>query len=122
MPCTIAWQIRKIVTGCPRSTSKSVKTNTPSQSTSGVDKKDVKVTVESNVLTIKGERKDVRNEDEDGTCYCSERRFGTFSRSFSLSKKIDTEQISAKHKNGVLTITLPMAEEAREREIEIQVK
>ena len=88
----------------------------------GVDKKDVKVTVESNVLTIKGERKDVRNEDEDGTCYCSERRFGTFSRSFSLSKKIDTEQISAKHKNGVLTITLPMAEEAREREIEIQVK
>ncbi len=88
----------------------------------GVDKKDVKVSVESNVLTIKGERKDVRSEDEDGTCYCSERRFGTFSRSFSLSKKIDTEKITAKHTNGVLTITLPMAEEAREREIEIQVK
>ena len=88
----------------------------------GVDKKDVKVSVEGNVLSIKGERKDERAEDEDGTCYCSERRFGTFSRSFSLSKKIDTENITAKHKNGVLTITLPMAEEALEREIEIQVK
>ena len=88
----------------------------------GVDKKDVKVSVESNVLTIKGERKYERTEDEDGTCYCSERRFGTFSRSFSLSKKIDTEKITAKHKDGVLTVTLLKAEEAKEREIEIQVK
>ena len=88
----------------------------------GVDKKDVKVTVEGNVLTIAGERNYERTEDEDGTCYCSERRFGSFSRSFSLSKKIDIEKITAKHKNGVLTINLPKAEEAREREIEIQVK
>ncbi|MFC1499606.1 Hsp20/alpha crystallin family protein [Candidatus Zixiibacteriota bacterium] len=88
----------------------------------GVDKKDVKVSVEGNVLTIKGERKYERTEDEDGTCYCSERRFGTFSRSFSLSKKIDTGKITAKHKDGVLTVTLLKAEEAKEREIEIQVK
>lgn len=88
----------------------------------GVDKKDVKVTVEGNLLTIGGERKYERTEDEDGTCHCSERMFGTFSRSFTLSKKIDSDKITAKHKDGVLTITLPKAEEAKEREIEIQVK
>ena len=88
----------------------------------GVDKKDVKVSVEGNVLSVKGERKYERTEDEDGRCYCNERRFGTFSRSFSLSKRIDSGKITAKHTDGVLTITLPKAEEAKEREIEIQVK
>ena len=88
----------------------------------GVDKKDVHVTVEGNLLSIKGERKYERTEDEDGRCYCSERMFGTFSRSFTLSKKIDSSRINAKHKDGVLTVTLPKAEEALEKEIEIQVK
>ena len=88
----------------------------------GVDKKDVKVTVEGSLLTIKGERKYERTESEDGTCHCSERMFGTFSRSFSLSKKIDSEKITAKHKDGVLTVSLPKASEAIEREIEVQVK
>jgi HSP20 family protein len=78
--------------------------------------------VEGNLLTIKGERKYERTEDEDGRCYCSERMFGTFSRSFTLSKRIDSAKINAKHKDGVLTITLPKAEEALEKEIEIQVK
>ena len=88
----------------------------------GVDKKDVHVTVEGNLLTVKGERKYERTEGEEGQCYCSERQFGSFSRSFTLSKKIDSGRISAKHKDGVLTITLPKAEEALEKEIEIQVK
>jgi HSP20 family protein len=88
----------------------------------GVDKKDVKVSVEGNVLSVKGERKYERTEDEDGRCHCNERRFGTFSRSFSLSKRIDSGKITAKHTDGVLTINLPKAEEAKEREIEIQVK
>ena len=88
----------------------------------GVDKNDVKVTVEGNLLTIRGERKYERTEDQDGTCHCSERMFGTFSRSFSLSKKIDSGKITAKHKDGVLSVSLPKAEEAIEKEIEIQVK
>jgi len=88
----------------------------------GVDKKDVKVSVEGNLLSVKGERKYDRTEDEDGRRHCNERRFGTFSRSFSLSKRIDSGKITAKHNDGVLTITLPKAEEAKEREIEIQVK
>ena len=88
----------------------------------GVDKKDVKVTVEGNLLTIKGERKYERTEGEEGTCYCSERAFGTFSRSFTLSKKIDSGKITAKHKDGVLSVSLPKAEEAIEKEIEVQVK
>ena len=88
----------------------------------GVDKNDVKVTVEGNLLTIRGERKYERTEDQDGTCHCSERMFGTFSRSFSLSKKIDSGKITAKHKDGVLSVSLPKAEEAIQKEIEIQVK
>ena len=88
----------------------------------GVDKNDVKVTVEGNLLTIRGERKYERTEDQDGTCHCSERMFGTFSRSFSLSKKIDSGKITAKHKDGVLSVSLPKAEEAIQKEIEILVK
>ncbi len=87
----------------------------------GVDKKDVKVTVENNVLTIKGERRMERSEDE-GSCHCSERYYGTFNRSFSLPNAVQADKIRAAHKDGVLTITLPKVEEAKEKEIEIQVK
>jgi len=87
----------------------------------GVDKKDVKITVEDRILTITGERKLERSEDE-GTCHCSERYYGTFSRSFSLPRAVAADQIRAAHTNGVLTVTLPKAEEARQKEIEIQVK
>ncbi len=88
----------------------------------GVDKKDVKVSLENKVLTIKGERKIERNEEEEGKYHYTERRYGSFQRSFTLPKSIDSKKIRARHENGVLTITVPKAEEAREREIEIEVK
>ena len=88
----------------------------------GVDKKDVKVTIENNLLTIRGERKVERTEEEEGRYHCSERSYGSFQRSFSLPRTVDSSRINAKHTDGVLTITLPKAEEAKEREIEIQVK
>ncbi len=88
----------------------------------GVDKKDIKVSLDNKVLTIKGERKVERNEEEEGKYHCTERMYGSFQRSFTLPKSIDSKKIRARHENGVLTITLPKAEEAREREIEIEVK
>jgi len=88
----------------------------------GVDKRDVKVSIENNLLTIKGERKVERTEEEEGTYHCSERSYGSFSRSFTLPRTVDSKKISAVHKDGVLAITLPKAEEAKEREIEITVK
>lgn len=87
----------------------------------GVDKKDVKVALEDNILTIRGERKVERSENE-GTYHCTERCFGTFQRSFTLPRTIDSSKIHARHKDGVLTVTLPKAEEAKEREIQIDVK
>ena len=87
----------------------------------GVDKKDVSVTHENNILTIKGERKVERSEDE-GTYHRTERCYGSFHRSFKLPRTVDSSKIRAKHKEGVLTVTLPKAEEAMEREIEIEVK
>lgn len=88
----------------------------------GVDKKDVKVTIENNLLTIKGERRVEATEEEEGRYHCSERCYGSFQRSFSLPRTVDSSRINAKHTDGVLTITLPKAEEAKEREIEVQVK
>jgi len=87
----------------------------------GVEKKDVKVSLENNILTIKGERKMERSEEE-GTYHCTERCYGTFSRSFTLPRTVDASKIHAKNKEGVLTITLPKAEEAKEREIVVDVK
>ena len=87
-----------------------------------VDKKDVKVTIENNLLTIKGERKEERTEGEEGRYHCSERCYGSFQRSFSLPRTVDSSKVNAKHTDGVLTVTLPKAEEAKEREIEIQVR
>jgi len=88
----------------------------------GVDKKDVTVSLEDKVLTIKGERKVERNEEEEGKYHCTERRYGSFKRSFTLPSSIDSSKIHARHENGVLSITVPKAEEAREREIKIEVK
>ncbi len=90
----------------------------------GVEKKDVKVSLEKNILTIKGERKMERREEEEeeGTYHCAERCYGTFSRSFTLPRTVDASKINAKYKEGVLVMTLPKAEEAKEREIVIDVK
>jgi len=81
----------------------------------------VKVSLENNILTIKGERKMERGEEE-GTYHCTERCYGMFSRSFTLPRTVDPSKIHAKHKEGVLVITLPRAEDAKEREIVIDVK
>lgn len=83
-------------------------------------REDIDVTVENFVLTIKGEKKfdaDVKDEQYHHT----ERRYGTFSRSFSLPQTVDTSKVAAEYKNGVLAVRIPLREEAKPRQVKIDV-
>ena len=83
-------------------------------------REDIDVTVENFVLTIKGEKKfdaDVKDEQYHHT----ERRYGTFSRSFSLPQTVDTSKVGAEYKHGVLAVRIPLREEAKPRQIKIDV-
>jgi HSP20 family protein len=86
----------------------------------GVDPKDVDVRVENNLLTLRGERKfdtDVKRENYHRV----ERAYGAFSRSFTLPNVVDTQNIKAEYKDGVLRMTLPKREEAKPKQIQINV-
>ena len=83
-------------------------------------REDIDVSVENLVLTLKGEKKfgsDVKEEQ----FHHVERRYGAFSRSFSLPRTVDADKVSADYKNGVLTVRLPLREEARPRQIKVDV-
>ncbi len=86
----------------------------------GVDKNDVKITVRDNVLTLKGEKKQEK-EEKGHNFHRVERSYGTFERSFSLPTGVKNDKIDAAYKDGVLTITLPKVEEAKPKEIEVKV-
>lgn len=86
----------------------------------GMDKKDIEVRVENNVLTLQGERKRESETKENGY-YRRERAYGTFSRSFSLPTSVDTGKIGAEYKDGVLSVSLPKAEEAKPKQIQVKV-
>src|SRR5215470_16727483 len=86
----------------------------------GVDPKDVDVRVENNVLTLRGERK-LESEVKKESYHRVERSYGTFSRSFTLPNVIDTEKIKAEYKDGVLRMSLPKKEEAKPKQISINV-
>ena len=86
----------------------------------GVDPKDVDVRVENNVLTLRGERK-FESEVKREKYHRVERAYGTFSRSFTLPNVVDTGNIKAEYKDGVLHMTLPKREEAKPRQIQINV-
>ena len=87
----------------------------------GIDKKDLKVTVENDTLTFEAEKRNSCENEKDGH-YHSERRYGKFSRSFKLNGQVDAEKIDAAYKDGVLTLTLPKREEAKSREVTVKVK
>jgi HSP20 family protein len=87
----------------------------------GVSKDDVKITLESNILTIRGEKKQDRETKEENY-HRLERMYGSFQRSFTLPSTVRSDKIDATFKDGILTITLPKAEEARPKQIEVKVK
>jgi HSP20 family protein len=83
----------------------------------GVKKEDISVKIDNNILTLKGERKS-KKEDY----YKMESSFGSFTRSFTIPNNIDTENIHAENKDGVLEITLPKKEVKQETAKQIKVK
>ena len=87
----------------------------------GINKDDVKITLESNILTIRGEKKQEEDVKEE-SMHRMERVYGSFQRSFTLPTVVKESEISAVYKDGILMITLPKAEEAKPKQIEVKVK
>src|SRR5580692_4559040 len=85
-----------------------------------VDPQDLDIRVENNILTIRGERK-FENEVNEENYLRVERAYGSFSRSFSLANSVKSDAIKADYQNGVLTLTLPKREEAKPKQIKVNV-
>jgi HSP20 family protein len=84
----------------------------------GVPKENVEITFEDNILTISGSR-ERREETNNGQYRRVERRYGKFTRSFSLPSQVDTAKVDAKFQDGVLVVRVPKAETAKARKIKI---
>jgi HSP20 family protein len=87
----------------------------------GLEQKDIEVSVEQGILTIRGERKEEK-EVKEQDYYASERWAGAFARSLALPPGVDVEKITATFKNGVLELHLPKTKEAKGRKIDIKVQ
>lgn len=87
----------------------------------GIDEKDLNVTLEDNVLTISGEKKEERKE-ENKRYVLAERRFGSFKRSIALPNEVKADSVNASFKNGVLTINFEKKEVSQPKRITINVK
>jgi HSP20 family protein len=87
----------------------------------GMDTKDVDISLINDVLTIKGEKKQEKEEKEEDYHFV-ERSYGSFTRSIRLLRDVQSDKISASYKNGVLKITLPKSEEAKKKEVKIKVE
>jgi HSP20 family protein len=85
----------------------------------GVDPKDIEITMENGVLTIKGERH-ITNKEEKNSYKRVERLHGVFHRRFSLPETADPERITASGKHGVLQIVIPKRQVAQARKISVQ--
>src|SRR5260370_4662632 len=86
-----------------------------------VDPKDLDIRVENNILTIRGERKFEKKAKEESYLRV-ERSYGSFSRSFTLANTVNSEAIQADYQNGVLTLSIPKKEEAKPKQIKVNVE
>ena len=84
-----------------------------------VDPKDLDIRVENNILTIRGERKFEKVNEENYLRV--ERSYGAFARSFTLANTVNSEAIKAEYNNGVLTLSIPKREEAKPKQIKVNV-
>lgn len=87
----------------------------------GIEEKDLSVTLENDILTIAGEKKEEKKE-ENRRYVVSERRFGSFHRSIRLPEGIDREKIEAGFKNGVLRVTIPRIGTPEAKRVKIALK
>jgi HSP20 family protein len=86
-----------------------------------ISPEDIELTVNNDTLTISGEKR-FSSEVKEDQFHRIERQYGRFSRSFSLPSSVDATKISAEHENGVLTVRLPAREEAKPRQIKVDVR
>jgi HSP20 family protein len=86
----------------------------------GVKPEDVRISLEGNVLTLQGEKKE--EERQDDKLYRCERTYGMFERSFTLPATIDANKIVAKFESGLLTVLLPKVEAAKPRQITVTIE
>jgi len=87
----------------------------------GLEPKDIDISLSDGLLTIKGEKKQEREEKEENY-HLVERSYGSFARSIRLPNEVQSDKINASYKNGVLKIVLPKSEEAKKKEIKIKVQ
>lgn len=87
----------------------------------GVDKKDVNITLENGLLTIRGEKK-VETSTANDKIHRTECLYGSFVRSFRLPQHVEAEKVSAKYKDGILNLLIPKAAEAKPKQITINVE
>jgi HSP20 family protein len=85
----------------------------------GVDPDDVRLSLENNILTIRGEKKQQAEENNERV-HRFERTYGMFERTFALPNTVDAERVEARYENGVLNVTIPKAERAKPREIRVR--
>ena len=85
-----------------------------------VDPKDLDIRVENNILTIRGERKFEKKVSEESYLRV-ERAYGSFARSFTLANTVNSDGIKAEYQNGVVTLTIPKKEEAKPKQIKVNV-
>ena len=85
----------------------------------GINPDDIDITLTDNVLTIKGEFKE-ENTVEEEKCHLRERRSGSFGRSVTLPVSVNADAVEANYDNGVLTLTIPKAEEVKPKRISIK--
>jgi HSP20 family protein len=85
-----------------------------------IDPKDLDIRVENNILTIRGERK-FEKQVNDSNYLRVERAYGSFARSFQLANTVNSEAIKADYQNGVLTLHIPKREEAKPKQIKVNV-
>ena len=86
----------------------------------GMDKKEIEVSVHDGVLSVAGERK-IESGSEGEGCHRQERYHGRFHRSVTLPKPVKLDAVKALYKDGILTVTMPKTEEARPRQIEVNI-
>jgi len=85
----------------------------------GMKREEIEISLHEGTLSIRGERKQERSEKEQGER--TERFYGKFSRSITLPTRVEAERVTAAYKDGLLTITLPKAEEVKPKQIDVQV-
>jgi HSP20 family protein len=87
----------------------------------GVDPADMDISIHGDTLTIKGETK-MKEEIEEGNYVCREHYYGAFSRSLTIPVSIEADAAEAEFEDGILTLTLPKAEELKPKAIEVKTK